>query len=164
MHTAPTPEQGTSVTTAAVVDALEARRQRLDAHYALTCARYSESQIAAIKVLYEAAQRMLDTGGGSRCAKVLLGLYNGTRFPFDLTDLRCLDGNLYQAALAVIDMDARRTYCEVHELLNAIYADGRNVGAELETWAWRLRWGKRGKKEHLNFDYGPKWSGQGGVQ
>jgi hypothetical protein len=157
MHFAPTPEQGACTANTAPIDPIEARRQRLCAHYALTRARYSESEIAAIKAIYEAAQRMLDTGGGSRCAKVLLGLYNGNRFPFDLTDLRCLDGNLYSAALAVIDMDARRTYCEVHELLNAIYADGRNVGAELENWAYRLRWGKRTKKENLNFDFGPKW-------
>jgi hypothetical protein len=162
MHIALTPEQGAATATAAV-DPHEARQLRLGAHYALTRARYSDSDRAAITLLYETAQRMLDTGGGSRCAKLLLGLYNGRRFPFDLTDLRCLDGNLYQAARTVIDMDARRLYCEVHELLNAIYADGRNVGAELETWAYRLRWGKRTKKEHLNFDYGPKWSRQGGA-
>lgn len=142
----------------------QARRARLEPYYAQIRARYTEADLAAARVLYEAAKHMLDTGSGSRCAKLLLGLYNGQRFPFDLTDLRCLDGNLYAAARMVIDMDARRTYCEVHELLNAIYADGRNVGAELETWAYRLRWGKRAPKEQQNFDYGPKWVREGGAQ
>lgn len=153
METALTPEQGTPE----AVTPQQARRARVEAHYAQIRARYTAPEISAVCTLYEAAKTMLDTGGGSRCAKLLLGLYNGTRFPFDLTDLRCLDGSLYQAARIVIDMDARRTYCEVHELLNAIYADGRNVGAELETWAYRMRWGKRAKKEAQNFDFGPKW-------
>jgi hypothetical protein len=152
MQTALTPVAGTTEPTPE-----QARRARVLAHYAQIRARYTEADVAAVTTLYVAAKTMLDTGGGSRCAKVLLGLYNGNRFPFDLTDLRCLDGNLYAAARAVIDMDARRTYCEVHELLNAIYADGRNVGAELESWAWRLRWGKRAKKEDITFDFGPKW-------
>lgn len=136
---------------------LEARRQRVAPFYAAILVKYTSTDCAATRTVYEAAKTMLDTGGGSRCAKLLLGLYNGTRFPFDLTDLRCLDGRLYAAALQVLDMDARRTYTEVHELLNAIYADGRNVGAEFESWAWRLRWGKHVKKADLPTDFGPKW-------
>jgi hypothetical protein len=155
MDTALSPATGTAPATPE-----QARIARLAAHDAEILARYPEAQRAAITLLYESAQRMLDTGGGSTCAKVLLGLYNGQRFPFDLTDLRRLDDNLYQAARVVIDMDARRTWCEVHVLLNAIYGDGRSVGAELEVWAYRLRWGKRAKKEHLNFAYGPRWERQ----
>jgi hypothetical protein len=154
METALAPEPGTSHT----ITPQQAHHARLVAYYAQIRARYTDADIAAVTSLYVAAKTMLDTGGGSRCAKVLLGLYNGNRFPFDLTDLRCLDGNLYAAARHAIDMDARRTYCEVHELLNATYADGRNVGAELETWAYRLRHGKRTKKENLNFDFGPQWA------
>jgi hypothetical protein len=146
---------------APAVSPLEAHRQRVAPFYAGIRAKYASADCAAIRTVYEAAKTMLDTGGGSRCAKLLLGLYNGTRFPFDLTDLRCLDGRLYAAAMQVLDMDARRTYTEVHELLNAIYADGRNVGAELECWAWRLRWGKHVKKAGVPTDFGPKWQVEG---
>lgn len=89
MHTAPTPAQGTP--SAPPRSALEARRAYLAASYADTLRHYTDAQRAAISLLYESAQRMLDTGGGSTCAKLLLGLYNGTRFRFDLTDLRRLD-------------------------------------------------------------------------
>jgi hypothetical protein len=153
MQTAPQPATGSPDAAAA----LAARRQRVAASYANVLAHYTDRHITAITLLYETAQRMLDTGGGSTCAKLLLGLYNGTRFPFDLTDLRRLDCERFDAAIVVIQMDARSTYTEVHTLLNAIYQDGRNVGAELETWAYRMRWGKRAKKEQQNFDFGPKW-------
>jgi len=156
MHTTPTPAQGTNPDAAT----LAARRQRLAATYADIRGRYSDRECAAIRLLYETAQRMLDTGGGSRCAKLLLGLYNGQRFRFDLTDLRCLDAELYAAARVVMDMDARRSYVEVHVLLQAIFADGRSVGNELETWAYRLRWGKHVKKDDLPTDFGPKWTAE----
>jgi hypothetical protein len=139
------------------LDPHDARRQRLTDTYAGIRAHYSDAELAAIKLLYETAKDMWDTGGGRRCAKLLLGLYNGARFPFDLTDLRALDIERYRAARIVIDFDARRTYTEVHTILNAIYADGRSVGDELEFWAWRLRWGKHVKKADVPTDFGPKW-------
>lgn len=148
---------------AVATPATDARRIHLTQYYASVRQRYTLAEIEAITLLYTTVQQMPDTSGGSCCAKLLLGLYNGRRFPFDLTDLRLLDSPRYAAARLVIDMDARRTYTEVHEVLNAIYADGRNVGAEFETWAYRMRWGKRAKKEHLNFDFGPKWSREGGA-
>jgi hypothetical protein len=137
------------------LSALEARRQRLVSHYAATVARYSDGQRAAIRLLYTTARDMLDTGGGSTCGKLLLGLYNGTRFPFDLTDLRRLDSDRMEAAMVVIRMDASQTYCEVHVLLDAIYADGRSTGAEFEHWAHRLRLKGKCKREFLSTDYGP---------
>lgn len=135
----------------------ESVRRRLTATYAGIRAHYSDAQVAAIRLLYETAQQMLDTGGGSTCGKLLLSLYNGRRFPFDLTDLRLLDKQRLHAAFVVMDMDAQRTWTEVHEILNAIYCDGRNVGGEMETWAYQLRWGKRVKKDALPSDFGPKW-------
>lgn len=120
-------------------------------------AHYSHEQQVAICLLYETAKWMLDTGGGSTCGKVLLGLYNGTRFPFDLTDLRRLDNARLEAAMVVIRMDASHTYTEVHELLNAIYADGRSVGGEFENWAHRLRLKGKCKRAFLSDDTDPKW-------
>jgi hypothetical protein len=148
---------------ASSTEAQDCRRARVAPFYAQIVEHYTQAQQDAIRLLYETAQRHLDTGGGSRCAKLLLGLYNGRRFPFDLTDLRCLDSALYLAARIVIDMDARHTFTEVHELLNAIYADGRNVGGELERWAFDLKWGKRCKRDQLPSDVGPKWTAAGTV-
>jgi hypothetical protein len=158
MLSASTPDEGTTQPTAAQVAAAKAaRQQQLRATYSDIRAHYTDKEILAISLLYETAKRMLDTGGGSRCAKLLLGLYNGNRFPFDLTDLRALDNQRLDAAMVVLRMDAQRTYTEVHQLLNAIYDDGRNVGAELEHWAYTLRLRGRAKKEHITADFGPKW-------
>lgn len=58
-------------------------------------------------------------GGTGQCkwtAAFLLGLYNGYRFPFNLTNFRALDGELFRDCLAVLILDStpRR---EIHELL-----------------------------------------------
>jgi len=58
---------------------------------------------AALRRLFEVAQG--DTGQCGRVARFLLGLYNGDRFPFDLTDLRGLDRNLFTDCMAVLRMD-----------------------------------------------------------
>ena len=118
---------------------------------AITLGHYSQAQQDAALRLYNTARQMLDTGGGSTCAKLLLGLYNGTRFPFDLTDLRRLDGPNFEAALTVLHMDARRTWCEIHVLLDAILGVpfGKSTGMTLELWAHQLRLKGRCKKEFL---------------
>jgi len=53
-----------------------------------------------------------------RVASFLLGLYNGTRFPFDLTDLRGLDFDLFDDCLDVLRMDVSPEQ-ELHQ-----YVDG----------------------------------------
>ena len=58
------------------------------AYQLATLAHYSQQQQEAALHLFDAGQRMLDTGGGGTCGRLLLGIYNGDRFPFDLTDLR----------------------------------------------------------------------------
>ncbi|KQT10984.1 DUF7673 family protein [Ramlibacter sp. Leaf400] len=153
--------QGVPAADAAAAAARAAQHERLTPFYAQIIARYGPEQQQAIQRLYVAAQTMLDTSGGSTCGKLLLGLYNGTRFRFDLTDLRLLDSSLFEAAMVVLRMDARHTYTEVHEVLNAMYADGRNVGAEFEHWAHLLRLKNRCKREHLSSpkEYGPQWKG-----
>ena len=56
---------------------------------------------------------MGNSGQSRRVACLLLGCYNGTRFPFDLTHLRSLDCALMDDCLAVLRMDAN-CYQEVH--------------------------------------------------
>jgi hypothetical protein len=61
--------------------------------------------VAALQRLYQVAQG--DSGQCRHIARFLVGLYNGQRFPFDLTDLRCIDTKLFNDCLAVLRMDAR---------------------------------------------------------
>jgi hypothetical protein len=68
---------------------------------------------AALHRLYSVACR---DSGQCRCiARFLLGLYNGQRFPFALTELRGLDDALFEDCMAVLRMDARVTAREIHE-------------------------------------------------
>lgn len=125
------------------------REERAEAERRHTLSHYGFEQREALLTLYKLVKRCPDTGGGTRAAKFLLGLYNGTRFPFDLTDMRSFDDDNFAAAMTVLRMDARRTWCEVHVLLNAILGPGANAGAEFEHWAYNLRLPKRCKKEQL---------------
>lgn len=65
----------------------------------------------ALRRLLPVAQRF--TNQGERVARLLLGCYNGPRFPFDLTNLRSLDYELMDDCLAVLRMDAN-AFQEVH--------------------------------------------------
>lgn len=74
--------------------------------------RYMDSILPAIRAEGEAALKRLmpvaqgDTGQCGVVARFLLGLYNGPRFPFDLTDLRRLDRDLMEDCLLVLRMDS----------------------------------------------------------
>ena len=46
-----------------------------------------------------------DTGQSIVVRKFLLGCYNGSNHPFDLTDFRGLDLSIFQDCLAVLSMD-----------------------------------------------------------
>ena len=110
--------------------------------------QYTASQTNAFLQLFRLAQRHLGTGGGDTAAKVLLGLYNGRRFPFALTELRRFDDNNLAAAITAIATDAGHCCAEVHEVLNALL--GRtSVGHELELMAYDLRLPKRCKAAEL---------------
>jgi hypothetical protein len=82
-----------------------------------------------------ALRRLFDVANGhsGQCkiiARFLVGLYNGDRFPFDLTDFRVIDSALFDDCLAVLKMDAapRR---EVH----AFFPDGGHQFEKLaEDW------------------------------
>ncbi len=59
--------------------------------------------VAALRRLVTVAQ-----GSSGQCGYVaafLLGLYNGSRFPVNLNDLRCLDLSLFRDCMAVLAMD-----------------------------------------------------------
>lgn len=101
--------------------------------------------IAALLRMWEMAQH--DHGGANVAAKLLLGLYNGARFPFDLTELRRLDEAAFEDAMLVIRLDSP-CLKEVHEILNDHFGV-RNFGNRFEhlAHAWRLK--GRCKKEYL---------------
>lgn len=66
----------------------------------------------------QALRRLLPIaqGNSGQCrivAAFLLGLYNGTRFPFNLNDLRGLDYAIFKDAMTVLRMDYQ-PYEEVH--------------------------------------------------
>jgi hypothetical protein len=56
------------------------------------------------------------TGQGRTVARFLLGLYNGSRFPFDLTDFRLLDFRIFKECLLILEMDFNPAQ-EIHEFL-----------------------------------------------
>ena len=69
-----------------------------------------ESGLPALKLLIDAAH----SGGGQarHIRRFLLGLYNASRWPFELNRLRALDTELQQAALRVLALDGNGR--EVH--------------------------------------------------
>lgn len=85
--------------------------------------------------------------GAKVAAGLLLGLYNGTRFPFDLTDLRLLDAQMLDDALALMRFDSRPRM-EVHAWLNALYGQ-RDFGERFEHLAHKWRMKGKCKKEFL---------------
>lgn len=69
----------------------------------------------------DAANRLWSTanglaGQGRTVARFLLGLYNGGRFPFDLTNFRLLDRKVFEECLLVLEMDFSPSL-EIHDLL-----------------------------------------------
>ncbi|MDZ4153745.1 hypothetical protein [Methylicorpusculum sp.] len=80
--------------------------------------------VPALHRLAKIASR--DTGQASTVRRFLLGLYNGYRWPFDLTRLRGLDQDLFSDCLDVLTMDARATVQEIHyyfESGDAVFAE-----------------------------------------
>lgn len=88
----------------------------------------------ALRRLMPIARR--DTGQSRRVALFLLGLYNGYRFPFNLSELRGLDYEVMEDCLAVLRMDTSALQ-EVH-----LYFE--NGSAVFETLA--RDWGMEGSE------------------
>ncbi len=87
---------------------------------------------AAQEVGVEALRRLLKIAQGNsgqcrRIAHFLLSLYNGERFPFDLTDLRSIDDELFEDCMRVLRMDARHCQKEVH----AYFPNGGRIWEQL---------------------------------
>lgn len=80
-----------------------ARMRAERAAYAQRLPEIRADGVAAAARLLDVAQG--DTGQARRIAAFLLGLYNGSRFPFDLTDLRGLDFALHRDCMSVLEMD-----------------------------------------------------------
>jgi hypothetical protein len=94
--------------------------------------------------LWNLTQQHRGTSGARVAAGVLLGLYNGQRFPFDLTELRSFDDNNLDAALSIISSDATRCQREVHEWLNHL-TGRRDFGDRFEHLAHEYNTTKRGR-------------------
>lgn len=90
-----------------------------------------EVGVEALKRLYKVACG--DSGQCRFIARFLLGLYNGDRFPFDLTDLRAIDEALYEDCVRVLNMDARMSRREVHA-----YFEGGSRKWEALAHDWRV--------------------------
>ncbi|SOD25225.1 hypothetical protein SAMN05518800_1802 [Variovorax sp. YR752] len=104
---------------------------------------------AALVQLWNVTQIHQGTSGARAAAGVLLGLYNGSRFPFDLTDLRVLDGSNLDAAMEVMRCDASRCQMEVHAWLNRL--TGRHdFGQRFEHLAHEWRRKGKCKREYLD--------------
>ncbi len=107
--------------------------------------------IQSLVHLWNITQQHVGTSSSRAAAGVLLGLYNGDRFPFDLTDLRVLDSENLQHAMNVIRSDAARCQMEVHSILDR--ATGRtDFGERFEWLAHDFTKFKRGrcKKQDLS--------------
>lgn len=103
----------------------------------------------ALIQLWNVTQRHHGTSGARAAAGVLLGLYNGSRFPLDLTDLRLMDSTNLKAAMEVILSDASRCQMEVHEWLNQL--TGRvDFGRRFERLAHEYRRKGRCKLTYLD--------------
>ncbi|WP_213766552.1 hypothetical protein [Caballeronia sp. dw_19] len=73
-----------------------------------------------------------DTGQSPVIARFLAGLYNGTDFPFDLTEFRALDSDLLEHCLNVLRLDSRPAV-EVHQ-----YFPGGQVRWQRMIASWNL--------------------------
>lgn len=71
----------------------------------------------ALKTIETAIREHPTTGQAGRLVRFLAGVYNGSDFPFDLTDLRALDTELANACLDYLNYD-RLGKREVHHHLS----------------------------------------------
>lgn len=85
----------------------------------------------------DALMRLLDIAHGSSSqprivARFLMSLYNGDRFPFDLTDFRSLDSEIFDDCLAVLRLD-----CQFSRKVHRYIEDGEGVWERLAK-RWRF--------------------------
>ncbi|PYB93559.1 DUF7673 family protein [Pseudomonas fulva] len=98
--------------------------------------RYQEERPAIREAGTQALARLVpvalrESGQSRTVGRFLLGLYNGQDFPFNLTNLRCLDAGLFDDCLAVLRLD-NVPELEVHDYL----PNGQMIFNQLrEYWA-----------------------------
>lgn len=88
-------------------------------------ARLSEC-VKSAAALLNMARRHRGTSGGRACAAVLASLYNGFRVKVDLSDLKCLDAELFEHAL-----NTMRACYELHMEPHQFFEDGGRLLEEL---------------------------------
>ncbi|MFK7849657.1 MAG: hypothetical protein AB8D78_01660 [Akkermansiaceae bacterium] len=88
--------------------------------------------VSSLKRLVELAATS-DTGGANVAAQVALGLYNGSDYPMDLTELCRLDDDLFEDAMNVIRLRIE-TQTEPHEF----FANGGRLFQQIaQDWNFR---------------------------
>jgi hypothetical protein len=85
----------------------------------------------ALQTIERAIREHPTTGQAGRLVRFLAGVYNGSDFPFDLTDLRALDTELANACLDYLNYD-RLAKREVHHHL---------AGGDRELHEWFKEYG-----------------------
>lgn len=90
---------------AAAVVARFAQRDQEEKEYRAKLPEIRARGEAALRRLLPIAQN--SSGQCRYVAAFLLGLYNGSRFPFDLTNLRAVDRAIFDDCIAVLQMDAQ---------------------------------------------------------
>ncbi|MCL1622605.1 hypothetical protein [Ralstonia pseudosolanacearum] len=75
-------------------------------------ARDRDAGLDSLAHLLDVAER--DSNQSGVVARFLAGLYNGQDFPFDLTDLRRLDDDLFEHCLAVLRLDQLRVEVQAY--------------------------------------------------
>lgn len=132
------------------------RAEQLEMERELLIQDLKPKAIAALSRLAKAIGSNPGTGQRRRLTAFLGGLYNGHHYPFDLTDLRGLDGALRDACLAVLAYDSlgqreihRWGVIESEDLVGWLKDDGHFYAAEQRQKAremYRDRYGSEGHK------------------
>jgi hypothetical protein len=105
----------------------------------LSTAAEEESEImerarVALQRIVKAIEENPGTGQSARLVRFLAGVYDGSEFPFDLTDLRALDPELANACIDYLNYD-RPNKVEVHTLSGS--AEKPVYGASDGPWTSR---------------------------
>ncbi len=109
----------------------------------------TNDQFGALQRLYDQADGH-NNSGALVIQRFLLGLYNGHRFPFDLTDLRRLDRGNFEACLQVLEMDWMPQR-EVHSQLAIVMAKPE-VFMSLVFERWGYDQGLKGRCKKAGID------------
>jgi hypothetical protein len=95
-----------------------------------------DDTIQALIHLWRMAQKY--SSSEKAAARFLLGLYNGYRFQFDLTDFRLFDSGNFHRCMLVLAMD-HTPKAEVHVILARALGRDRHMGDEFEHLAFNHR-------------------------